>query len=190
MLSTGDKALQAIPGFQITKLGHGRQLFVVQHQHTLDHHLLLVEQQARLILLDPFDAGVARALGMAVWFSSESDCTLAVDSGNSISCVLVARAGIRLFIDRNGSAYLPDGAKPPYITCLRPRFATGRCDRPPRAASRTAGRNLRMTSHGYRPAARCRLGLRTDTASWPSVRHPSESEPKDCRLVPADPQIR
>lgn len=68
MLSTCDKALQVLPGIQVTKLGDGRSLFVVQHQHALDHRLLLVEQQAGLILLDALDTRVERGLGPAVGF--------------------------------------------------------------------------------------------------------------------------
>ncbi len=45
------EALQLIPGLEIAKLWDCRQLFVVQHQHALDHDLLVVEQQARLVVL-------------------------------------------------------------------------------------------------------------------------------------------
>ncbi|WP_175761909.1 hypothetical protein [Burkholderia ambifaria] len=42
-------------------------MFVVQHQHALDHHLLVVEQQAGMIVLDPIDTRVKRSLRPAIW---------------------------------------------------------------------------------------------------------------------------
>lgn len=66
MLAARDETLQLLPRLEVAKLGHGRQLVVVQHQHALDYRLLVVEQQARLILLDALDTRVERGLGLAV----------------------------------------------------------------------------------------------------------------------------
>ena len=55
MFAAGDEALQLLPRLEVAKLGRGRQLLVVQHQHAFDHRLLMVEQQARLILLDALE---------------------------------------------------------------------------------------------------------------------------------------
>ncbi|KVT75405.1 hypothetical protein WK56_05840 [Burkholderia ubonensis] len=68
MVAARDEALQLLPGLKVAKLGHGRQLFVVQHQHALDYHLLVVEQQAGRIVLDPLDTSVERGLGPAIGF--------------------------------------------------------------------------------------------------------------------------
>ncbi|KVT12733.1 hypothetical protein WT24_11750 [Burkholderia sp. MSMB1078WGS] len=68
MLGAGHEALQLLPRLQIAELGHGRQLFVVQHQHAFNRDLLPLEQQARFIVLDALDARVERSLGMTIEF--------------------------------------------------------------------------------------------------------------------------
>ncbi|KGW80533.1 hypothetical protein Y048_5996 [Burkholderia pseudomallei MSHR456] len=68
MFAAGHEALQLLPRLQIAKLGHGRQLLVMQHEHAFHHGLLPLEQQTRLTALDALDTRVERSLGVPVGF--------------------------------------------------------------------------------------------------------------------------
>lgn len=61
-----NKALQLVPGIQITKLRHCGQLLIVQHQHPFDRRLFLVQQQARFAMLNASDACVQDGLRLPI----------------------------------------------------------------------------------------------------------------------------